>query len=53
MKAEEEKEDLLDVDDDSLEGIEEEIQRDLMTYEDYEEHQEFLESEILKDLEAD
>ena len=53
MKAEEEKEDLLDIDDDSLEGIEEEIQRDLMTYEDYEEHQEFLESEILKDLEAD
>ena len=53
MKAEEEKEDLLDVDDDSLEGIEEEVQRDLMTYEDYEEQQEFLESEILKDLEAE
>ena len=50
MKADEEKEDLLDVDDDSIESLEEEIQRDLMTYEDYEEQQEFLESELEKDL---
>lgn len=50
MKAEEEKEDLLDIDEDSLESIEEEIQRDLITYEDYEEQQEFLESEIKIDL---
>lgn len=51
MKMEDEKEDMLDVDDDSLESIEEEIQRDLVTYDDdYMEQQEFLESEIEKDL---
>lgn len=54
MKAEDEKEDMLDVDDDSLESIEEEIQRDLDTYEeDYLEQQEFIESEIEKDLRSD
>ena len=50
MKADDEKEDLLDVDEDSIESLEQEIQRDLMSYEDYEEQQEFIEEQIKIDL---
>lgn len=50
MKADDEKEDLLDVDEDSIESLEQEIQRDLMTYDDYEEQQEFIEEQIKIDL---